>query len=652
MLRRYSFMNYLMKASSFLLFIACISLEHSYAQGYDPSKVNKKAVALYNQAMQRAEDGNLTHAAGLLQQAIEVDKKYTDAYLSLAGIYSQLKSYNKSIEYYETAFAQDEGYTIEFKLPYSISLAANGNFEKALEAVNDLLSKKPPKNSNSLKAAEYRKRCYEFAVDYARKHPQGSYTFAPQNMGPAVNTAESEYFPSLTIDQQQLVFTRRLGGKNEDFFTSTREDGGWSKALPMKGNVNTPQNEGAQNISQDGQWLVFTGCNRPDGYGSCDIYISYNSRDGWSEAINMGGWINSDQWESQPCLSPDKKELYFASRRPGGYGGIDIYVSRLQPNGKWGEPENLGPEINTTGDEQCPFIHADNQTLYFTSNYWPGYGDDDLFYTRKKPGGGWTKAVNLGYPINTINKEGTLFITADGQTAYYASDRADGKGGLDIYSFELREDIRPLKTLWVKGQVFDKKTSRGLPSSIELTDLSTGETLSSVQTDEQGHYLVTLPTGRDYAFTVNRKGYLFYSDNFLLRQVSPDSTYQKNIPLQPLEVNANVVLNNIFFDVNKYELRPESQAELDKVVQLLKDNPGLRVLIAGHTDNDGKPADNLALSNNRAKAVVTYLQSKGIAPQRLSAKGFGETQPVAANDSPEGKARNRRTELRITAISP
>ncbi len=640
-----------MKAARYITNIVCclcLMAVNASAQNYDPSKVKKKAVQLYSQALDKAADGFLLQAEALLLQSIDIDNKYVDAYLSLAGVYGEMKNYQNSVDYYEKAFALDSDYTAEFKLSYSIDLAGMGRFEDALNAVNQFLDKKPPQNSTALKAAQYRKGCYEFAVAYAKKHPDTSYVFAPKNIGDGVNTAESEYFPSLTIDGKELVFTRRVNGRNEDFYYSRKKFGEWDLAQPMEGDINTTQNEGAQNISQDGQWLVFTGCNRPDGFGSCDIYISYLTPQGWSEAINLGGMVNSDQWESQPCLSPDKKDLYFASRRFGGYGGSDIYVSHLQPNGKWGEPENLGPSVNTPGDEQCPFIHADNQTLYFTSNYWPGYGDDDLFYVRKGPNGVWSQPVNLGYPINTINREGTLFITADGKTAYYSSDRSDSRGGLDIYSFELREDIRPKKTLWVKGQVFDKKTTKGLPSSVELIDLATKELISKIQTDETGNYLVTLPVGKDYAFNVSRKGYLFYSDNFFLSQHSPDSTYEKNIALQPIEVNASVVLNNIFFDVNKFDLKPESQVELDKLVQLLNDNPTLKVEISGHTDNVGTPADNLILSNNRAKSVVNYLVSKGIAADRLSYKGYGETKPVADNKTEEGRAMNRRTEMKVT----
>jgi outer membrane protein OmpA-like peptidoglycan-associated protein/tetratricopeptide (TPR) repeat protein len=620
----------------------------SCCQSYDPSKINKKAVALYNQAMERAENDNLTLATGLLMKAVETDSNYIDAYLAIAAVYGKLKNYKSSVAYYEKAFARDSIYTLDYKFSYSIQLAGMGEFERALKAINELLDKKPPRNDNALKSFQYRKRCYEFAVDYAKKNVGKNYVFAPRNLGSNINTAESEYFPSLSIDGKELVFTRKVNGDNEDFYYSRlNANGEWDKARPMEGGVNTPMNEAAQNISQDGQWLVFTANARPTGFGDFDLYMSYLTPQGWSEAVNLGGKINSDQWDSQPCLSPDKKDLYFASRRLGGYGGSDIYVSHLQTNGKWGEPENLGPEINTPEDDQCPFMHADNQTLYFTSSYWPGYGDEDIFFTRKQPDGKWSKPVNLGYPINTISREGTLFIAANGKTAYYASDRSDSKGGTDIYSFELREDVRPYKTLWVTGQVFDKKTSKGLPSTIELIDLSTKKLVSDVQTNDDGKYLVTLPVGKDYAFNVNRKGYLFYSDNFSLSHNAPDSSYEKNIPLQPLEVNATIVLNNIFFDVNKFDLKPESQVELDKLVQLLRDNPSLKIQISGYTDNVGKPADNLALSNNRAKAVVNYLVQKGVVQQRLSAKGFGETQAVADNKTEEGKAKNRRTEMKV-----
>jgi outer membrane protein OmpA-like peptidoglycan-associated protein/tetratricopeptide (TPR) repeat protein len=628
----------------FLLIISFFTLLLSFAQSYDPAKINKKAVALYDQAIQKAEAGNYNEAITLLNQSVQIDGKFVGAWLALAGIYGQMKNYKTSTDSYEKAFVIDSNYTNEYKLPYANNLAGQGRFAEALAAITSMLSKEKL-NPNTRKTGESRKKNYEFAVEYGRTHPADSYVFTPQNIGEGINTSESEYFPSLTIDGKELIFTRNLHYANEDFYSSQKNKTGWDLAKPLAGDINTPQNEGAQMISLDGQWMVYAATNRRDSWGGFDIYFSFLTPQGWSEAVNAGSNINTDQWESQPCLSADKQDLYFASRRPDGYGGSDLYVSHLK-NGKWSKAENLGPNVNTPGDEQCPFIHADNQTLFFTSNYWPGYGDEDLFYT-KKNNGSWTPPVNLGYPINTINREGTLFITADGKTAYYASDRSDTRGGLDIYSFELRQDLRPNKTLWVKGKVFDKKTLKGLPSSVELIDLSGKQTVSKLQTDESGNYLVTLPVGKDYAFNVNRPGYLFFSDNFLLSKRSPDSTYEKNIPLQPIEVNASIVLNNIFFDIRKFDLKPESQVELDRLVQLLNDNPTIKIEISGHTDNVGKPADNLVLSNNRAKAVTGYLISKGIAAQRLVAKGYGETKPVADNKTEEGKAKNRRTELKV-----
>lgn len=628
----------------FLFFPLLFSAVAASAQ-YDQTKINKKAVEAYNKALEKAQDGKYSDAIEALKEAIQRDGKYIDAYLSLAGIYGELKDRPMSLATYEKAFSLDSNYTSEYRLPYSINLAATGQFQKAYDIINALLAH-PKIGPNAKKSAEYRKRTYQFALDFEKTNTQKNYVFAPQNLGAQINTKESEYSASITIDGERLIFTRRLGGTNEDFFGSIKKDNNWSMAQALPGDINTPMSEGAQNISQDGEWLVFTGCHRPAGIGGCDLYISYLTKDGWSEAINLGNKINSEAWDSQPSLSPDKRSLYFTSTRPGGFGGSDLYVSHLGANGQWGKPENLGPQINTAGDEGSPFIHADNQTLYFSSNTLPGYGEEDLFLVRKQ-GEKWGIPQNLGYPINTINRESTLFIAADAKTAYYSSDRSDSRGGIDIYTFELREDIRPAKTLWVKGKVYDQNTGAGLPSAVELIDLATKQTLSKVQTDETGNYLITLPTGKDYAFNVARRGYLFYSDNYSLTGKAPDSVYKNDIPLQPLAANAVVVLKNIFFDFAKWALKNESQIELDRLVQLLHENPTVKIQIEGHTDAIGSPADNLKLSENRAKSVVAYLVSKGIAGTRLSAKGFGASKAVADNNTEEGRAQNRRTELKV-----
>ncbi len=284
-----------------------------------------------------------------------------------------------------------------------------------------------------------------------------------------------------------------------------------------------------------------------------------------------------------------------------------------------------------------------NELLEITSNLTQS---TDLWVSERN-NGEWGKPENLGYPINTIEKEGTMCIAADGKTAYFAADRSDSYGGLDIYSFELREDIRPIKTLWVKGKISDKKTGNPVVSTLVLTNLATKQTISNIQTDEEGNYFMTLPVGKDYAFNVNSKGYLFFSDNFLIANLETDTTYTKNILLEPIVNNAAIVLKNIFYEVNSFKLSPESQTELDNLVTLLNENPGIKIEISGHTDNVGKPADNLLLSNNRAKAVVNYLNSKKINATRLVAKGYGETKPIADNKTEAGRLQNRRTEMRV-----
>lgn len=631
-----------------LAVVLLITISPLQAQVYNPGKVNNKALKLYQKAIEQAEEGYFPEGIKTLQEAVKIDPQFADAWLSIAGMYGELKNYEQAVLNYEKAQSIDSSYFRDYNLPYSINLAGLGRFQDALKAVNRFMTINDL-NESSQRASSYRRKTYLFALEQAAKPEMSSYTFTPLNMGDSVNSNVSEYYPALTIDNQQLVFTRRVGNRNEDFFETRKSGEGWSTARGLTGQINSNLNEGAQSISLDGQWLIFTGCNFPDSYGSCDLYISYNTPAGWTDPENLGPKINTEFWESAPSLSPDRRDLYFASRRSDGFGGSDIWVSHRLPNGRWSEPENLGPEINTSGDESCPFIHADNQSLYFTSNGLSGYGGDDLFVARKGPKGSFSLPQNLGYPINTIENEGSLVITADGTTAYYASDRADSRGGLDLYTFTMREGVRPTKTIWIRGTVRDSKTKKGLPSAVELTDISTRQVISLVETDETGNYLITLPTGRDYAFNVNRKGYLFYSESFQLSQRAPDSTYVIDIELQPITKDASIILKNIFYETGSKELNTSSEVELDKLVQLLKDNPSLRIQINGHTDAVGKASDNLALSNARAQAVVDYLVKKGIQPARLSFKGFGATQPIADNNTEEGRAKNRRTEVKVTS---
>ena len=615
-------------------------------QPYDAEKVNKKATGIYEKAMAFLEDDKLKEAIPMLKRAIDIDNRYADAYLSLANLYGEMKEYKMALEYFEKAKGIDTSYFLFFNLPYSINLAALGRFNDALNAVNAFLALQTI-NERSRKSGEYRKRTYEFGLQYLSKHPVTNYVFNPINMGDSVNSPQSEYYPSITINDSVFVFTRR-DGYREDFIECTiLPDRKYAKSRKIRGDINIEPKKGAINISQDGEWLVFAAY-YPEGEGDFDLYISYFTPTGWSEPENLGRNVNSEFWDSSPSLSPDNRALYFSSKRLGGYGGSDLYVSYRQPNGKWGYAKNMGPDINTAGDEIAPFIHADNATLYFTSDGLPGYGKSDLYLCRKGPNNEWSLPENLGYPINTIENEGSLFVASNGKTAYYASDRSDTRGELDLYTFELRPDVRPARTLYVKGKVYDIKTGKGIPSAVELMDIANQKATTNVQTDETGNYFITVPIGKDYTFTVNRKGYLFYSQLFPLSKNEPDSTYSKDIPLQPIEVNASLVLKNILFDTKSAQLQAVSMIEINKLLQLLTENPTLKIQINGHTDNVGSPADNMKLSADRAKAIVDYLIGKGVDLKRLTFKGFGETKPIADNKTDAGKALNRRTEFVIT----
>jgi outer membrane protein OmpA-like peptidoglycan-associated protein len=628
-----------------LLFIFLLQSEDASAQGYDLNKISKKAKKNYELAMQKVDEGEYSSALNFLDLALRVEDKYLEALLSKAGILSELKQYASAVEFYEKSFAVDFDQSKDYLFVYSIALGGLGEFQKAVNAVDRFLAN-PNLNATSLQAARYRKRSFEFAVTLEQLYPNRGKTKI-NNAGDSINTAVSEYYPTLTIDGKQLIITRRTrGSADEDFFTSVWRDGSWKKATPVAGKINTYYKEGGQQITPDGNAMVFSAKDYPEGLGSFDIYFSYQTEQGWSERVHGGNVINSEYWESAPCLSPDKKQLYFASDRPGGYGGTDLYVSTRLANGKWSVPQNLGPAVNTAGDESCPFMHADNETLYFNSNGHLGYGGTDLFLS-KKTIQGFSAPLNLGFPINTIDDEGSLFITSDAATGFFASDRGDSRGGLDIYTIHLYEGIKPNPSSWLEGKVYDSLTGKGLSGIVEVIDLESKMLISEVQADDEGRYLSILPAGKNYAFNVSKKGYLFYSGRFLMKEMLQQQNFKYNIPLQPLQKGTSIVLKNIQFETGKYELLTESYIELDKLVLMLNENPKLKVQIVGHTDNVGKENDNQQLSSKRASVVVEYLISKKIALDRLTSKGMGAQQPLTDNLTEQGRALNRRTEMLI-----
>jgi outer membrane protein OmpA-like peptidoglycan-associated protein len=383
--------------------------------------------------------------------------------------------------------------------------------------------------------------------------------------------------------------------------------------------------------------------------GRCDIYVSQKKGSDWSKPFDLSAPVNSPGWESQPSISSDGRTLYFVSNRKGGYGGYDIWKSNLTEKG-WSEPENLGPNINTSLDEQSPFIHPDDSTLYFCSNGWPGMGGKDLFVSRLGKDGKWQKPENLGYPINSSGDENGLALTANGDYAFFSSNNLSGTGGFDIYTFELPKNLRPHRVTYVEGVVYDAVTKRPLESAVEIVDLEKDAPVyQDYSSADRGDFLATLTTGKNYGLNISRDGYMFYSANFSLVGHEEKKPFNLEVFLQPIAIGNKVVLNNIFFDTNKSDIKYESKPELKKLIDFLNLNPTVRIEISGHTDNVGTIQFNQTLSENRAKSVYQYLIRNGIGASRLVYKGYGETQPVASNDNEENRSKNRRTEFMIIA---
>ncbi|MBK7129912.1 MAG: PD40 domain-containing protein [Crocinitomicaceae bacterium] len=612
-----------------------------------------------------------------MDKAIAKDPLFSDAYLLKAEFCIQIGRVQEAIAAYKKVLEVKPTVSSTGYIYFDLALLewSEGLYEDALKHAK-IYQSYPNANPEMLIEAKWVIANCEFAVE-AIKNPL---PFNPINVGSGVNTADPEYFPTLTVDQQQLLFTRRVTQSNgyfqEDFFISDNLNGYWNMGEPMPKNINTPNNEGAPTFAPDGRTLIFVGCvderygygEGRRGYGSCDLFITQKVGNTWYDPINLPGGVNTQNWETQPSLSADGKTLYFIRGPIRGSGAKnirngDIYVSYLQDDGSWSEAKKLPDNINTPKSESSVLIHPDGKTLYFASNGHIGMGGYDLYMTTLQPDGTWSDPKNLGYPINTQHDENSLLVYADGKVAVFASDRPGGMGELDLYEFEMPEEIRPTKTIYMTGTVFDSKTNQKLRADFRLIDLETKEEVVYSYSDSKtGSFLVTLPVNKDYALFVERDGYLPYSVNFTLTvPENSDEPYHRDIPLVALNsVGDEITLENVFFDLDSYNLRPESYIELDKLAQYLTDNPGLKIELQGHTDTQGDDKHNLELSQNRAKAVYDYLISKGIAKERLTYKGFGETQPVITDEEiaklttdKEIKAahqKNRRTVYKIVAI--
>lgn len=641
----------LKKGIWFLLLLAFVPVLR--AQYY--SSDSRKAVKRFEEARACMSRRETDCAEEALLKAIKADDQFIEAYQMLAQLCYEQGRMEQAIGYYaQTLVIDPDGNPEGFHLLAGLKLM-NGDYQEALDLSEHYLGFPPEKIKNKEGAESIRQSCL-FALEAIRN----PVPFHPENLGPAVNSEYNEYWPALSVNEQMLMFTVMLPGNTsggadaaflqEDFFFSTRRNASWEKRKNAGAPLNTPDNEGAQSLTADGKMLWFTACNRRDGQGMCDLYFATWENGKWSVPRNAGSQINSSFSEKHPAISADGRKLYFTSNRPGGKGSYDIWVSERKEQG-WSKPVNLGDSVNTSGLEQSPFIHPDQQSLYFASTGWPGMGQGDLFLTVRKPNGEWTRPENLGYPINTHDDDMGLSLNARGDRAFFASNRGEGTD-TDIYTFEMPVEHRPVPVSYMQGRVYDSRTMRGIRAIIQLIDLETEEALMELESHAgEGDFLLSLPANRDYALNVSADGYLFYSAHFTFTgQHSLARPFQRDVPMEAISVGSVVVLHNVFYSTGSYHLAEASRTELNKVYDFLLMNPAIGIEISGHTDNTGTPGHNQELSEQRAQTVVDYLLGRGIEPGRMKARGYGEDRPVAENSTEEGRALNRRTELKIIAI--
>ncbi len=639
--------------------------------GQDQYTTNsKKAAKFFKEGLSSYRLDDYDKALDKVNKAIEADNEFIEAYIIKGQIFEEKENYKNAINAYQKAIGIDPDFFPNAIYSTGLLYKKLGQYQEAKRNFKKFLEDQKGDPILKEKANKQIESC-----DFAIKQKHNPVDFKPENMGNSVNSRHDEYWPSISADGKTLVITRlipredldeiekrlqrmpeekrklmesRIHKKQEDFFISHRDDSVWNVARNMGSPLNTKFNEGAQSLSADGKTMYFSACNKSDGQGGCDIYISEKKNGSWSKPLNLGKPVNTGKWESQPSISPDGQTLYFVSNRKGGLGKKDIWKSQKNEDDEWKKPVNLGDSINTPEEEMAPFIHMDNQTLYFASAGWLGMGDMDLFMAEKKGDTAWTSPVNLGYPINTPESEFGMAVSPAGHKAYYASDRKRDSGK-DIYMFELPVKVQPVATSYMKGNVFDAETNKPLKANFELISMKSGKTImNSYSREETGSFLVSIPSNHNYILNVSKKGYLFYSDNFKLEgKHEASEPYLKDIPLKPLEAGEKMILRNVFYATDSFKLKPESKVELNKVLKLLDNNSTLQIEISGHTDNVGTDSYNKELSVNRARSVYDYLIEKGIDPDRLTFKGYGEKQPIATNETPEGRAKNRRTEIKV-----
>ncbi|MEC7645879.1 MAG: OmpA family protein [Bacteroidota bacterium] len=472
-----------------------------------------------------------------------------------------------------------------------------------------------------------------------------------------ISTKHDEYLPVISPDQEWSFFTRRSERSGlqsitsvtvEEFVVSKKGEDEFDVGKPLPYPFNLERNEGGASITIDNKILYYTKCIRDNvGYNNCDIYYVYKNHGEWSDIQEFPKYISKiDSWESQPTVSSDGKTIIFSSDRSGGYGKTDLYEIK-KVNDAWTHPKNLGSIINSNEHEKSPYLHTDGKTLFFASTNFPTLGGFDIFYTKKDSLGEWKDPVNIGYPINTVADEISLFVSTDGCKAYFASNNFDGVGGWDVYSFDLYDGARPERVLFLKGDLMDENQQMVEDVELEIKNIRTQEIIT-IKVD-QGSYVssLTLDEDDDVLITIKKDGFAFASNYISAKDSIFNIPSDLNFEMQSLGEGKSFNIDNIYFDNNSYEIRAATKEILIEFAKYLEINKTLVIEINGFTDNIGDEVDNQLLSENRSKAVRNLILAEGISEKRVFYNGFGESFPVSSNDTEAGRSKNRRTEFKI-----
>ena len=637
------FMYFSLMSLRLLLISICLcSFLNAFCQ-----QIPKKALQYYNKAMYYKSKKQIEKACVTMQKAIDEDHSFTDAYSALGQWQFEMHQYRASALTFKQASEGCHNGRKDFAKPLARSLIYSGNTTDGLAA----LSLYTPSPGDK----EWRKlHDQAFFIVQAMNKQWRDTAF---NIGWRINSKNAELFPFISADTMRFFFTRRMNSVDLDFYFALPDTcGGWLTAHNMGKPLNSPQQELAQTMSADGHYMFMTRCDNrsEDGWdgGGCDLYMSYRvSPDSpWTMPETFGATINTSDYEGMACLSPDNRELYFVSDRPGGYGGKDIWVSSFE-NGLWMPPRNLGPEINTAGDEMAPFLSIDGKTLYFSSNGLPGMGGSDLFMCRKKGDTLWTRPENMGYPINTPFDEMSQCVTTDGQKIYFASDRDSLAGNYDIYEMHLPEKLQPIKVNYVKGYVYDSLSKGKLNyAGIYVKDGVNGDTLYHFQSNRgDASFMITLPTDKKYALHTDRIGYTEKDDTIFFSKDSLQMAFVHNICMLPSDYQRPIkdtLLLIINFPKNSASITDTDNMLIKKAFDpwMPKLNE-ITVYINGYTDNSGTPMINESLSYKRAGLVSDAIKLLGVSDASIHSQGWGEANPIAPNVDEENMSKNRRVEI-------